>query len=77
MLDKGFEWALEHGEPHNPKPVSYPWQPPCCGMGPGGPGTGDFRCLSQWEPSAFLPEGDPFYAMVLEEGAAGEWGGQV
>lgn len=30
MLERGFEWTLEFGEPRNPPPLRYGWGAPCC-----------------------------------------------
>jgi hypothetical protein len=32
MLEKGFEWTLQHGEPTNPDPLRFRWHQPCCSL---------------------------------------------
>lgn len=30
MLNKGFQWTLEYGEPRSPPFLRYQWGTPCC-----------------------------------------------
>lgn len=36
MLEMGFEWTLQYGEPRNLSPVRYAWGTPCCRIQPSG-----------------------------------------
>ena len=49
MLQRGFEWTLQHGLPANSKEYRVPPQPACCqlALGPGNVLTCNSSC---WRP---------------------------
>ncbi|MEW5319050.1 MAG: hypothetical protein WDW38_010226 [Sanguina aurantia] len=57
MHHKGFEWALQFGEPRNMPPLRYNIQPPCCKLrwDKGGGAV----CAHEWNLTPALPFGDP------------------
>jgi hypothetical protein len=57
MLEKGFEWSLEKGEPLNLPPKRYLWQIPCCKIQLNVDGV--LACAHSWKPIAEFPKGDP------------------
>eukprot|EP00210_Caulerpa_lentillifera_P007684 g7335.t1 len=61
LLEFGFEWTLEHGEPRNPPSLKYPWHPPCCKIRVI-PNTIDVECMDpNYERNTFRPKGDALY----------------
>ena len=55
MLHKGFEWALQHGEPLNLPPLRYKWHQPCCELQLSGE---RLTCAHPWNVTAEFPRGD-------------------
>lgn len=61
MLEKGFEWALEFGEPRNPPPLRYGWGKPCCRMRVIDDGKHVECADPNYEQDLRRPDGDPKY----------------
>lgn len=61
MLEKGFEWALEFGEPRNPSPLRYGWGKPCCNLKVVNDGKNVECTDSGYEQDVQRPDGDPKY----------------
>lgn len=59
MLQRGFEWTLEFGEPRNPPPLRYGWGTPCCEIVPAPEGA---KCADpNYKQDLWRPEGDSMY----------------
>ncbi len=56
MLERGFEWSLQNGEPLNAPPKRYRWHAPCCKLA-----VADrvVTCGHPWNVSAAVPVGNP------------------
>lgn len=61
MLNRGFEWTLEYGEPRNPPSLRYQWGTPCCSVQLTSDGE-DVMCADpHYRPDFYRPQGDPKY----------------
>lgn len=49
MITKGFEWALQFGEPKKHPSLVFKMQPPCCKL-KWDAGLKAYRCASAWKP---------------------------
>lgn len=59
MLERGFEWTLEFGEPRNPPPLRYGWGTPCCKIVPAPEGA---KCADpNYKQDLQLPNGDSMF----------------
>ena len=65
MLDKGFEWSLQYGEPLNPSPMRYKPEAPCCKL------AVDIQVVScghPWKLMGEFPKGEPLHGMPWKRG---------
>ena len=56
MLEKGFEWSLQRGQPLNTAPRRYRWHEPCCKLAVK---MQIVSCGHPWNLTAEFPKGDP------------------
>ena len=64
MLEKGFEWSLQRGEPLNMAPKRYRLQEPCCKLR-----VTDHvvSCGHEWNMTLGFPKGDPLHGVPWEK----------
>ncbi len=58
MIERGFEWTLQQGQPQNVASRRYRWHQPCCSLA-----VDDrmLRCGHAWNVTPEFPRGDPLY----------------
>ncbi len=57
MSERGFEWAIKHGQPTNIKERRYRWHQPCCKIDVDK--SGRIMCGHAWNVTPEFPKGDP------------------
>lgn len=64
MLEHGFEWALQLGDPTNMTPKRYRWHQPCCKLKVSHHAV---QCGHEWNVTAEFPKGEPLYGTAWRQ----------